>query len=84
MERLIVSDSAMGDDSVLKVVKGISESKIASKTLKEFFCNYNEVESNEVAKEILDLLMALPALENVEFKGNTFSNKLKGKFEKAF
>ena len=43
LEKLNISDSNMGSEGALLVVRAIQDSEIKN-TLKEFYCNYNEVE----------------------------------------
>jgi len=43
--------------------------------LKHFACNYNEIESGKVTRRILEILLSFPALQVVEFKGNTLGKK---------
>jgi len=45
--------------------------------LKQFSCNYNEIESSAVSKRILEILGSglFSQLELVEFKGNTLGRK---------
>ena len=52
LEKLNISDSNMGSKGVLLVARAIKESEI-NNTLKEFYCNFNEVEDKAIAKEIL-------------------------------
>jgi hypothetical protein len=61
LEKLNISDSAMGSDAVLLVVRAIKESAVAE-SLKEFYCNYNEAESSKVCEEALSILVELPAI----------------------
>ena len=75
LERLNISDSTMGTEGVLLLVKALQQNPLLGKSLKYFSCNYNEVESAKVSKRILDMLVAFEALELVEFKGNTISRK---------
>lgn len=78
LERLNVSDSTMGTQAVLLLVKAMAASAHTCKTLKYFACNFNEVESSRASRYILDLLLdssVFTALEVVEFKGNAGNKK---------
>lgn len=75
LERLNISDSTMGTEGVVLVVKAFAASPSAA-TLKHFASNYNEVESAKASILILEtLLEAGKALEIVEFRGNTLGRK---------
>jgi Ran GTPase-activating protein (RanGAP) involved in mRNA processing and transport len=77
LESLNISDSDMGSSNVALIVWALSDSPSVS-TLKRFQCNYNEVESRTVAKEVLKMLVTkFPALESVEFIDNNFSKKFR-------
>lgn len=47
----------------------------------EFYCNYNEVTSSNINKNVLEIILKdFTALEYLEYKGNTLSRKLKKDF----
>jgi Ran GTPase-activating protein (RanGAP) involved in mRNA processing and transport len=74
LEILNVSDSTMGTEGALLLANALQNSK-CKETLKHFACNYNEIESGKVSRRILDILLSFPALQVVEFKGNTLGKK---------
>jgi Ran GTPase-activating protein 1 len=77
LERLNISDSTMGTDGALLLVKALQRNAALGKSLRYFACNYNEVESSKVSKRILDMFLAdsFEVLETVEFRGNTIGRK---------
>jgi len=77
LERLNISDSTMGTNGALLLAKAIAENTHLKNTLRQFSCNYNEIESSAVSKRILDILGSdsFERLELVEFKGNTLGRK---------
>lgn len=84
LERLNISDSDMGNEAVLLIMKAMKESP-CSETLKEFHCNYNEVECSKTAAKCFHIILAhLPKLELFEFKGHGISNKTKKEFTEKF
>lgn len=86
LERLNVSDSTMGTSGALLVAKALSENESVRATLKQFSCNYNEVESSAVSKRILEILGSgvFSQLELVEFKGNTLGRKAANEYISKF
>ena len=84
--RLNISDSTMGTNGALLVAKAMSENESLRGTLKQFSCNYNEVESSAVSKRILDILGSgvFSQLELVEFKGNTLGRKAANEYIAKF
>ena len=86
LERLNVSDSTMGTSGALLVAKALSENESVRATLKQFSCNYNEVESSGVSKRILEILGSgvFSQLELVEFKGNTLGRKAANEYISKF
>ena len=77
LERLNISDSTMGTNGALLLAKAISENPHLKSSLRQFSCNYNEIESSSVSKRILDILLSdsFEKLELVEYKGNTLGKK---------
>lgn len=77
LERLNISDSTMGTNGALLLAKAIAENGHLKGTLKQFSCNYNEIESSSVSKRILDIMLGegFEKLELVEFRGNTLGRK---------
>ncbi len=77
LERLNISDSTMGTNGALLLAKAISENPHVKSTLRQFSCNYNEIESSAVSKRILDILVSdsFEKLELIEYKGNTLGKK---------
>ena len=77
LERLNISDSTMGTNGALLLAKAISENPHLRGTLRQFSCNYNEIESSKVSKRILDTFLSegFEKLELIEFRGNTIGKK---------
>mmetsp|Transcript_37628 Transcript_37628/g.27736 ORF Transcript_37628/g.27736 Transcript_37628/m.27736 type:complete len:111 (-) Transcript_37628:307-639(-) len=47
---LNISDSDMGNEAVFHVLQALKASPKAKNTLREFYCNFNEVDSNFIAR----------------------------------
>ena len=86
LQRLNISDSTMGTNGALLLAKAISENPHLKATLRQFSCNYNEIESSSVSKRILDILNSdsFEKLELVEYKGNTLSKKAAQEYIQKF
>jgi Ran GTPase-activating protein 1 len=56
LEKLNISDLNMDPQAVKLVFRALKDSPAVS-TLKELYCNYNEIESSKLAKECLDIML---------------------------
>lgn len=81
LERVNISDTDMGGESALAIVKGLNQ---GAKKLKEFKCNYNEVDENDVACEVFSQLFQMKELKEVEFIGNMCDQALLKAFGTQF
>jgi len=83
LEVLDISDCDIGQENVLKIVEGLKKSK----SLRVFWCNYNEADEAESQYQIFEALFYIPTLKQVEFRGNMVSKKLetavRAKFEEV-
>lgn len=80
LEKLNISDSNMGTQAALLLVKALAHPETkAHQTLKQFSCNYNEVDSVNATNLILETLLSdqFAVLETVEFKGNILGGRKK-------
>ena len=77
LEVLNFSDSTMGTDGAVFVVKALSQSE-SRKTLRHLACNFNDIETSSASKFILELILTsgFEILETVEFRGNTLPKKV--------
>lgn len=85
LQKLNISDSDMGTENAYLVIKAIHSSPAILQSLKEFYCNFNEITSSAINKTILDsLLNESQALEYIEYRGNTLGKKLKKEYVLKF
>ena len=76
--KLNMSDSDMGTNAGYLVIRALHDSPAVKESLKELYCNFNEITSSAINKQILDMLLQdFPALEYVEYRGNTLGRKVK-------
>lgn len=71
LEKLNISDSDMGTENAFLVIKALHDSASVRSSLREFYCNFNEITVSSINNEVLGLLLKdFPALEYVEYRGN--------------
>ena len=85
LEKLNISDSDMGTENAYLVIKALHDSSSTRQSLKEFYCNFNEVTTAAINKQVLDTLLAdFPSLAYVEYRGNTLGRKTKKDYVQRF
>lgn len=72
LEILDISDSLLGCENAIRVFKTLSQVG----KIKEVYCNYNEIESEDIQEEILELIKSIPTLVKLEIKGNEISKDI--------
>lgn len=69
----------MGTEAAYLVIKSLKEADTVNSTLREFYCNFNEITAPAISRSCLDILLGdeFKSLEYVEFRGNTLPRKHK-------
>ena len=78
LKTLDISDSLLGHEHSLNIFKTLT----SNESVKEIYCNYNEIEKKSVQKSIFELCLTMDNLEVVEIKGNDIDPSLWKKFKK--
>lgn len=79
--KLNISDSDMGTEAAYLVIRALHDSPLVRSSLREFYCNFNEITSATINKTVLEMLLKdFPCLEYVEYRGNTLARKIKHEF----
>jgi Ran GTPase-activating protein 1 len=73
LKELNISDGNMGTANVVAALRALKKS--GNSTIEMFSCNYNDVESQKMAGECLEVLSTFETLRQVEFIGNVQSKK---------
>lgn len=69
LEVLDISDCDIGLENVIRIAEALKQAK----SLKTFWCNYNEADEAEGQYKILESLFRIESLKEVEFRGNMVS-----------
>jgi len=72
LEVVDISDCDIGAEGVLSIIGAFKHAA----HLREFSCNYAEVDEAEVQYQCLELLFHIPSLKKVEFRGNMVAKPL--------
>lgn len=73
LEVLDISDSNLGSEKALRIFKVLAKSS----TIKEIYCNYNDIEDKTYQGEIVDTLLTLDhKLTKLEIKGNEIKKNI--------
>jgi Ran GTPase-activating protein (RanGAP) involved in mRNA processing and transport len=78
LQLLDISDSLLGHVHSVNIFKTLT----GNSSIKQIFCNYNEIEKKSSQKTIFELCLTIPSLEIVELKGNDIDPSLWKKFRK--
>ena len=85
LEKLNISDSDMGTEAAYLVIRALHDSITVRSSLQEFYCNFNEITSASINKQVLEMLLKeFPNLKHVEYRGNTLGKKVKHDFAGKF
>lgn len=63
-----ISDGNMGTANVLVALRALQKS--ATQTLKQFSCNYNDVDSKKAVNECFEILMSIESVKEIDFVGS--------------
>eukprot|EP00347_Sterkiella_histriomuscorum_P011821 403370974 len=81
LQKLNISDSDMGTNAAYLVIRALHDSSAVRESLTEFYCNFNEITSANINKQVLEMLLRdFPNLKYVEYRGNTLGRKIKHEF----
>lgn len=57
LQKLNISDSDMGTNAAYLVIRALHDTPTVRESLREFYCNFNEITSGKVNKEVLSMLL---------------------------
>jgi Ran GTPase-activating protein 1 len=83
LKSINISDCDIGGLGVKKIARAIGNSK-SRDVIKEFYCNYNDVERTQTAQFIFNVFRICKNLKKVSFIGNTIKAKLKKQYIDEF